>query len=39
VHNNPCIYFVIGGVAKNFLPLLLKELEIKKTGEAIRDIC
>jgi hypothetical protein len=34
----PCIYLVIGGVAKNFLPLLLKELEIKKKMEAIRDL-
>jgi hypothetical protein len=32
-------YLVIGGVAKNFLPLLLKELEIKKKREAIRDVC
>jgi hypothetical protein len=28
---------VLGGVSKNFLPLL-KELEIKKKREAIRDI-
>jgi hypothetical protein len=31
-------YLVIGGVAKNFLPLLLKELKIKKKTEAIRDV-
>jgi hypothetical protein len=35
----PCIYLAVGGVAKNFLPLLLKELEIKKKREAIRDLC
>jgi hypothetical protein len=30
-----CIYFVIGGVAKNFLPLLLKVLKIKKKMKAL----
>jgi hypothetical protein len=31
----PCIYLAVGGVAKNFLPLLLKELKIKKKMEAL----
>jgi hypothetical protein len=31
-----CIYFVIGGVAKNFLPLLLKALKIKKIRKALK---
>jgi hypothetical protein len=35
----PHIYLIIGGVVKNFLPLLLKELEIKKTREAITEVC
>jgi hypothetical protein len=39
VHDIPCTYLVIGGVAKNFLPLLLKALEIKEKMEAIRDLC
>jgi hypothetical protein len=30
-----CIYFVIGGVAKNFLPLLLKVLKIKKKMKSL----
>jgi hypothetical protein len=30
-----CIYFEIGGVAKNFLPLLRKVLKIKKKMEAL----
>jgi hypothetical protein len=29
-------YFVIGGVAKNFLPLLLKALKIKKIMKALK---
>jgi hypothetical protein len=32
------IYLVIGGVAKNFMPLLLNVLEIENKMEAIRHV-